>query len=187
MSRRKASHSKRLLLLPHTPAPQTGVLVSEREGILQHAPPQSLQNQPKPELFPLRLLGGTLCQPGLQDHAYLGPDGIPSKWDLLSQTCSTGAFPALWELMTLSANEGQGWQSCRSGSQRLCGPRLLLSRCATCQVISDAPGVQNGLIHKLCDLPRVRLLGPGQRIRESSLQVGPGRGGRRVSLPPTSD
>lgn len=47
--------------------------------------------------------------------------------------------------------------------------RLLMSKCVKRQVISDAPEVQNQLIHKLCDLPRVRLLGPGQRIRKSSL------------------
>lgn len=34
-----------------------------------------------------------------------------------------------------------------------------MSKCVKYQVISDAPGVQNQLIHKLCDLSRVRLLG----------------------------
>lgn len=89
--------------------------------------------------------------------------------------------------MTLSTKERQRWQSQCSGSQGLCRPGLLMSTCVKRQVISDPPEVQNQLIHKLCDQPRVRLLGPGQRISECSLRVGPGRRGDRVNFPPTSD
>lgn len=83
----------------------------------------------------------------------------------------------------LPSGSERHWQSHCSGSQGLCGPRLLMSGRAQCQVISDAPGVQNQLIHQLRDPLRVRLLGPGQRTSESSLQVGPGRaGGDRVNF-----
>lgn len=54
-----------------------------------------------------------------------------------------------------------------------------------CQEISDTPGVKNQLIHKLGALPRVRLPAPGQRISQSSLQVGSGgQGGDGVNIPP---
>lgn len=52
-----------------------------------------------------------------------------------------------------------------------------------CQGISDVPGVQNQLIHKLGDLPRVRLLEPGQRLRESSPGGPWTRRGRGSQLP----
>lgn len=45
-----------------------------------------------------------------------------------------------------------------------------VSRCLKGQGSSDAPGAQNQLIHKLCDLPRIRLPGPGQSTSRSSLQ-----------------
>lgn len=169
-------------MLPDIPAPQTGVLTSTR-GIPHHVPSRALQNPTQSSAQAAQRAPSTSL-----DYAHLGPCGITSKWDLLSQTCSTGAFPALWELTTLSTNEGQGVQSQCSGSQGLCRARLLMSRRVKCQVISDAPEVQNQLIHKLCDLPRVRLLGPCQRISESSLHVGPGRaeeGG--INCPPASD
>lgn len=177
----KTDLSERHHLLPDILAPQTGLSPLN----MRHPSTSPFQIIAKPTptdwgCFCSGCPGGTLCCPGLQDHTYLALGSIISKWDLLSQTCSTSAFPALWELMTLSTNEGQGWQSQRSGSQGLCVQRLLLCRCVKCQLISDAFGVQNQLIHRLHDLPRVRLLGPGQRVRESS-PGGPWKTRRRQS------
>lgn len=77
-------------------------------------------------------------------------------------SCPLGAYD--FEL-----NEGQEMVEQMLGSQGLGRPKLLLSGSAKRQVISDAPGVQNQLIHKLCNLLRIRLLGSGQRISKSSL------------------
>lgn len=70
--------------------------------------------------------------------------------------------------------------------------RLLLARRVRCQVISDAPGVQNQLIHKLRDLPRSGcwkeprggVLPPGGAWGRT--EEGEGEGEEAVSFPPTS-
>lgn len=152
-------------MLPDILAPRTGVLALQ-EASLNTCRPTTAETNPN---FSSGSPAGTLYWSGLQAQAHLGPCGITSQWDLLSQTCSTGAFHALWELRTLSTTEGQRWQSQSSGSQGLRRPRLLMSGCVKRQVISDAPEVQNQLIHRLCDLSKVRLLGPGQGLSESSL------------------
>lgn len=100
-SRNKTNHPRRLLLL-QTPRCHGQIFSCLSVRHPSTCPSQSLQNQPKLGLLPSGCPACTLCLPGLRDHAHLGPCGITSKWDLLSQTCSTGAFPALWELMTLS-------------------------------------------------------------------------------------
>lgn len=108
----RTNHPKRLLCSQTSGTTDRGSRLCKRHPSTRTSPttaetsPNSSSGSP----------AGTLYQSGLQVHAHLGPCGIISKWDLLSQTCSTGAFPALWELMTLSIKEGEGWQSQCSGS-----------------------------------------------------------------------
>lgn len=102
----KTNHSKRLLLL-QTCWRREQTFSSPR---VRH-PLCHCKTTPTWDCFCSGRPAGTLCLPGLGDHAHLGPCGITSQWDLLFQTRSTGAFPALGEWMTLSTNEGQGWQS----------------------------------------------------------------------------
>lgn len=86
-------------------------------------------------------------------------------------SCPLGAYD-------FETNEGQRWQNRHSGSQGLGQPKLLLSKCVWCQVIYNAPGVQNQPIHKLSDLPRTRLLAKDQRVSPSPLY---GAGSRQLS------
>lgn len=114
----KTNHSKRFLLCQICRHHGQGFLSLSTP---QHVPPSHGKTTPNRGCFCSGCLVGTLSQPGVWDRAHLGPYGITSKWDLLFQTCSTGAFPDLRKLMTLSSNEAQGWQSQRSGSQGSAG------------------------------------------------------------------
>lgn len=95
----KTDYSKRLLLLSDILVPQTEVLAPEREAPLIVSLPSHCKNDSKPEL-PLPNWTSGPCSLGARC-------GTTSKWGLMSQTCSMGVFPSLWELMTLGTNEGQ--------------------------------------------------------------------------------
>lgn len=86
-------------------------------------------------------------------------------------SCPLGAYD-------FETKEGQRRQNRHSGSQGLGQPKLLLSKCVWCQVIYNAPGVQNQPIHKLSDLTRTRLLAKGQMVSPSPLH---GAGSRQLS------
>lgn len=84
-------------------------------------------------------------------------------------------------------DKGQGGYTPCSGSHGLRGLRLLPSRQMNGQVISDAPGVPNQLIHQLCDLPGVRLLPQGQRLEGVLWRWALEDEEEAVTFPPTSD
>lgn len=180
----KTNHSERRLLHPDNRAPEPGLppLHVRRPSTRPFRP---LQNQPQLGLLPLRprraasavglqvqLTGPRMAAP-LNGTYCLRP--VPQVCFLPSGTSG------------FKQDKGQGGYTPCSGSHGLRGLRLLPSRRMNGQVISDAPGVPNQLIHQLCDLPRVRLLPQGQRLEDVLWRWAQEDEEEAVTFPPTSD